>query len=234
LRGGARRWWAGGRARRVLLAAWSDLSSGFYEWAILKAWAAIIYSLSGPYGGLGPGGGWPSAAYMAAGLSESCRGLRGLLDCAAAVDAQVSPIQHAEVLGVLDIDLGYGRREALAAVECALRILNTLTSCGGEALQPAAPLGLVAGALEGFSRKLVEATVADVGGTVVVAVGEARGLPYAARLERLPRPLPPVRLLVLTPEEAGVLLSLPPWRGVEPDFIRDDYGLEGLAGGSLL
>jgi len=224
--------WRLGPARRLLLAAWMDVSAGFHEWAVVKAWSAALYRAAGPYGGLGPGG-WPSVAYLLAGLSGSCGALGGLLGCAAALDALVAPLQHPEVVAVLDVELGYARREALDAIECAVRVASALDGCAGGSLEPAVPAGLVSGAIERVSEALAEASLAWVGGTHIIAYGGARGLPYSERVRRFPAPLPPVRVLLLAPEEAALLLALPPWRAAAREFARDDYGLEAVGPGLL-
>ncbi len=233
---GGWRVWSVEPARRILLSAWADVGVGSYEWAVLKAWAAGAYVLAAPYGGFGPGAGWPSVAYMVAGLAASCRGVEPLVDCASTLDALAAGAQHVEVTGLLGVELGYGRREALDSIECSLKLLEALTDCARSRGPPApqAPLGLLTRAVEALSRSLGEASIVDASGTLLIVVGEARGLTYAQRVRALPARLPPARLLILAPEEAAVLLALPSWRSARLEFIRDDYGLEGAPGEPLL
>ena len=214
-------------ARRILLAAWADLGAGFYEWAVYKAWRAAVSALAGVYGGLGPRG-RGSAAYMAAGLSGSCRPVGELWGCAARLDARAAPLVYMEVEALLGVELGYGRAQALDSVECSLRIIEGLKSCGSPGAS--APISLLRRWLDTASSRLGEATIASVGGLYIIAVDAARGRPYTARVEALSDGLPPAMSLILSPEEAALLLGLPSWASEEVEFIRDDYGVEAARG----
>ncbi len=223
--------WSLEPARRILLAAWADLGIGAYEWAIYKAWRALASALAGAYGGLGPSG-LASTAYMTAGLGESCGDLGGLWRCAARLDALALPLVHPEVEALLEVELGYTRAAALDSIECALKIAGRLAQCRGP--RPAVPAGILAGALERLQSSYGEASLARLGWLYILAIGEARGKPYLARVEEVEPLLPPAALLVLAPEEAALLLGLKPWRDAEAEFIRDDYGLEAASSAGLL
>jgi hypothetical protein len=218
--------------RRMLLSAWADLGIGSYEWAVYKAWRAAASALASLYGGLGPLG-WGSTGYMTAGLQPSCPELGGLWRCASRLDALAAPLRIPEIESLLGVELGYTRATALDAIECSLKILSRLSECGRGA-EASIPAGLLSRELERLKGLWDEASLAVVGGVYLLAVGEARGKRYAERVEMIADFLPPAALVVLSPEEAAIILGLPSWSAAGISFERDDYGLEAASSARLL
>lgn len=212
-------------AEETLRSAWSDVYFDTYRWALEKSWRSAWLALGAALrlSGIEPGG--MTLSLMAYTVDEGCGS--GVSSDASILDYLRTIYLEPDVAAVLGLLEGPERPVALDAIERAVRILGAVGGCMRRPVRLRDVRALSLSRLKSYADNSSSEAIILVGGRLMVVSTAFEGSRPPERVG-IEEPPPGYTPLLLAPDEAYALMSLPWFRGAEKEVLRDSLGFTSL------